>query len=51
MDKQKYLETRRLFLKKVIRAAGLAFAAPAILSTVSSSDLHAQASGEPSMTT
>ena len=36
---------RRVFLKRAIQGAGLAFAAPTILSSLGSSALHAQASG------
>jgi hypothetical protein len=39
------LSDRRIFLKKTILGAGLAFAAPAILSSLGSGALHAQASG------
>lgn len=39
------LTDRRDFLKKTIQGAGLAFAAPAILSSLGSGVLHAQASG------
>jgi hypothetical protein len=44
MDPKK-LTDRRNFLKRTIQGAGLAFAAPAILSSLGSSALHAQASG------
>jgi hypothetical protein len=36
---------RRVFLKRTIQGAGLAFAAPAILSSLGSSALQAQTSG------
>jgi hypothetical protein len=36
---------RRAFLKKTIAGAGLAFAAPTILSSLGSGALHAQTSG------
>ncbi|HSK79685.1 MAG TPA: hypothetical protein VLQ45_24735 [Thermoanaerobaculia bacterium] len=36
---------RRVFLKRTIQGAGLAFAAPAILSSLGSRALQAQASG------
>jgi hypothetical protein len=39
------LTDRRVFLKRTIQGAGLAFAAPAILSSLSSNALQAQASG------
>ncbi len=39
------LTDRRSFLKKTIAGAGLAFAAPTILSSLGSGALHAQASG------
>lgn len=39
------LTDRRTFLKRTIQGAGLAFAAPAILSSLGSGALHAQASG------
>jgi hypothetical protein len=39
------LTDRRVFLKRAIQGAGLAFAAPAILSSLGSSALQAQASG------
>lgn len=39
------LSDRRDFLKKTVAGAGLAFAAPAILSSLGSGALHAQASG------
>jgi hypothetical protein len=39
------LTDRRSFLKKAIAGAGLAFAAPTILSSLGSGALHAQASG------
>jgi hypothetical protein len=39
------LSDRRVFLKRTIQGAGLAFAAPAILSSLSTRALHAQASG------
>jgi hypothetical protein len=39
------LTDRRVFLKRAIQGAGLAFAAPTILSSLGSSALHAQASG------
>lgn len=39
------LTDRRVFLKRTIQGAGLAFAAPTILSSLGSGALHAQASG------
>lgn len=42
---QPNLSDRRNFLKKTIQGAGLAFAAPTILSSLGSSKLFAQASG------
>lgn len=39
------LTDRRVFLKRTIQGAGLAFAAPAILSSLGSRALQAQASG------
>jgi hypothetical protein len=39
------LTDRRVFLKRTIQGAGLAFAAPTILSSLSSNVLYAQASG------
>jgi len=39
------LSDRRTFLKRTIQGAGLAFAAPTILSSLGSGALHAQASG------
>jgi hypothetical protein len=39
------LTDRRIFLKRAIQGAGLAFAAPTILSSLGSSALQAQASG------
>jgi hypothetical protein len=39
------LSDRRDFLKKTVAGAGLAFAAPAILSSLGSGALQAQASG------
>jgi hypothetical protein len=39
------LSDRRVFLKRTIQGAGLAFAAPAILSSLSTRALQAQASG------
>ena len=39
------LTDRRVFLKRAIQGAGLAFAAPAILSSLGSGALQAQASG------
>jgi hypothetical protein len=36
---------RRVFLKRTIQGAGLAFAAPAILSSLGSGELQAQTSG------
>jgi hypothetical protein len=39
------LTDRRVFLKRTIQGAGLAFAAPAILSSLGSSALQAQTSG------
>ncbi len=39
------LSDRRVFIKKAVMGAGLAFAAPAILSSLGSGALHAQASG------
>lgn len=39
------LSDRRVFLKRTIQGAGLAFAAPTILSSLGSQALHAQASG------
>jgi hypothetical protein len=39
------LSDRRIFLKKTIMGAGLAFAAPTILSSLGSGALHAQTSG------
>jgi hypothetical protein len=39
------LTDRRVFLKRTIQGAGLAFAAPTILSSLSSNALQAQASG------
>jgi hypothetical protein len=39
------LTDRRVFLKRTIQGAGLAFAAPAILSSLGSGALRAQASG------
>lgn len=43
-DKQN-LGDRRAFLKKAVTTAGVAFAVPAILSTVRPTDLAAQVSG------
>ncbi|HEX3554166.1 MAG TPA: hypothetical protein VIA62_13150 [Thermoanaerobaculia bacterium] len=45
MEIHNSLSDRRAFLKKTIAGAGLAFAAPAILSSLGSGALHAQASG------
>lgn len=45
MGNQSSLTDRRVFLKRAIQGAGLAFAAPTILSSLGSSALHAQASG------
>lgn len=45
MDFQSSLTDRRKFLKKTIQGAGLAFAAPAILSSLGPRQLLAQASG------
>jgi hypothetical protein len=45
MGNHSSLTDRRDFLKRAIQGAGLAFAAPAILSSLGSSALHAQASG------
>lgn len=45
MDNHSSLSDRRAFLKRTIQGAGLAFAAPAILSSLGSGVLHAQASG------
>ena len=42
---QSSLTDRRVFLKRTIQGAGLAFAAPAILSTMNAGALQAQASG------
>ena len=42
---QSSLTDRRVFLKRTIQGAGLAFAAPAILSTLNAGALQAQASG------
>jgi hypothetical protein len=42
---QNSLTDRRVFLKRTIQGAGLAFAAPAILSSLGSGALQAQASG------
>jgi len=39
------LSDRRVFLKRTIQGAGLAFAAPAILSSLSTRALQAQTSG------
>ena len=39
------LGSRREFLKKAVAGAGVAFAVPAVLSTVRPSDLSAQVSG------
>jgi hypothetical protein len=39
------LTDRREFLKRTVQGAGLAFVAPAVLSSLGSSALHAQASG------
>ena len=39
------LSDRRVFLKRTIQGAGLAFAAPAILSSLGTRALQAQASG------
>lgn len=39
------LTDRRIFLKRTIQGAGLAFAAPAILSSLGSGALQAQTSG------
>lgn len=39
------LTDRRVFLKRTIQGAGLAFAAPTILSSLGSGALQAQASG------
>lgn len=39
------LTDRRKFIKRAVQGAGLAFAAPAILSSLGSSALQAQASG------
>jgi len=41
------LTDRRSFLKKAIAGAGLAFAAPTILSSLGSGALQAQTSGSP----
>jgi hypothetical protein len=45
MENHNTLTDRRDFLKKTIQGAGLAFAVPAILSSLGSGVLHAQASG------
>ena len=45
MENHNSLTDRRDFLKKTIAGAGLAFAAPTILSSLGSGALHAQASG------
>lgn len=45
MENHGSLTDRRVFLKRTIQGAGLAFAAPTILSSLGSSALHAQASG------
>jgi hypothetical protein len=45
MGNHNSLTDRRVFLKRTIQGAGLAFAAPTILSSLGSSALHAQASG------
>ena len=45
MEKFNSLSDRRDFLKKTVAGAGLAFAAPAILSSLGSGALQAQASG------
>jgi len=45
MGNHSSLTDRRVFLKRTIQGAGLAFAAPTILSSLGSSALHAQASG------
>lgn len=45
MGNHNSLTDRRVFLKRAIQGAGLAFAAPTILSSLGSSALHAQASG------
>jgi hypothetical protein len=42
--KNSSLSDRRVFIKRAIQGAGLAFAAPTILSSLGSSALHAQAS-------
>ena len=39
------LTDRRVFIKRAVQGAGLAFAAPTILSSLGSGALHAQASG------
>lgn len=51
MGNHSSLTDRRVFLKRAIQGAGLAFAAPAILSSLGSSALHAQASGPTGATT
>ena len=45
MGNNSSLTDRRVFIKRAIQGAGLAFAAPAILSSVGSGALQAQASG------
>lgn len=43
--KNSSLSDRRVFIKRAIQGAGLAFAAPTILSSLGSGALQAQASG------
>lgn len=45
MEQQGSLSDRRAFLQRAIQGAGLAFAAPAILSSLGSRQLVAQTSG------
>lgn len=45
MDHQSSMSDRRVFLKRTIQGVGLAFAAPAILSSLGPRQLLAQASG------
>ena len=45
MGNHSSLTDRRVFLKRAIQGAGLAFAAPTILSSLGSNALHAQTSG------
>jgi hypothetical protein len=45
------LTDRRVFLKRAVQGAGLAFVAPTILSSLGSGALHAQTSGSAGVAT